>query len=447
MTSRSAMMMAFAAAIGAAGGRVRAGDDTISVGVLRLAVTDLAESAEFYERHIGFVMKEDHRDAGWVLLENHGVPLVLTRSASPVEIASDACHVRFNFKTDDLERTSAMMRAGGVNIVGEGKSGVGRYVTFVDPSGHRHNMKQLDYLKESLPTPQVYDVGIAVTDMGAARKFYGEVLGFEVMTEKYYPPVIPFNQRGATFFILADESKQPAAYKYGESAFAGLGFETASIAETMTRMRAAGVVFLDEQPKAVGPVRVAGFADPFGNVHELYQYVGDGSGAPGGGTPVAKELAVRAFDRLKALSGEWEGVSTKGWKERIQYEAMAAGSCVMETSFDAHPNEQMVTMFCMDGERLLLTHYCVAKNQPRLLLTEAADDLSALTFTFLDGTNLPSRDKGHMDKVVFKFESPEKFTSQWTWYQDGKENWLEEIAHTRLAPSKKLNDGTKAEGR
>ena len=37
---------------------------------------------------------------------------------------------------------------------------------------------------------------------------------------------------------------------------------------------------------------------------------------------------------------------------------------------------------------------------------------------------LSSRDEGH-------FESDEKFTSQWTWYQDGKEGWMEEIRYTR----------------
>ena len=110
---------------------------------------------------------------------------------------------------------------------------------------------------------------------------------------------------------------------------------------------------------------------------------------------------------------------------------IAAGSVVMGTSFDAHPNETMITMIHMDGDKLMLTHYCVAKNQPRMVASSVSKDGSRITFEFLDGTNMADRDKGHMDKAVFRFESDERFTSQWTWYQDGKENWMEEILYVR----------------
>lgn len=142
--------------------------------------------------------------------------------------------------------------------------------------------------------------------------------------------------------------------------------------------------------------------------------------------------AKAAFERFKTLEGQWLGRSTKGWEEKITFKVIAGGSAVHESSFDAHPNETMVTVFHLDGERLLLTHYCVAKNQPRLQLTAVEDGGKKLTFTFLDATNLPSRNKGHMDKVVYRFLDDDHLTSQWTWYQDGKENWLEEIKLERL---------------
>ncbi len=141
--------------------------------------------------------------------------------------------------------------------------------------------------------------------------------------------------------------------------------------------------------------------------------------------------ARAAFERFKKLAGEWTGTSTKGWKESIRFQTIAGGTVVTETSFDAHPNETMMTMFHLDGDRLMLTHYCVAKNQPRLLATSFEDDGRKITFTFLDGTNMPSRNRGHMDKVVFRFVDDNHMTSQWTWYQDGKESWMEEISLER----------------
>jgi hypothetical protein len=149
---------------------------------------------------------------------------------------------------------------------------------------------------------------------------------------------------------------------------------------------------------------------------------------------LSREQARAAFERFKGLDGSWEGKSTKGWTDRVAYKSIAGGSCVMQTSFDSHPNEMMATMIHLDGERLLLTHYCMAKNQPRLVATGMSDDGTVVTFSFLDGTNLgpEGRNRGHMDKVVFTFESANSFTSRWTWYQDGKESWMEKIEHRRV---------------
>lgn len=156
------------------------------------------------------------------------------------------------------------------------------------------------------------------------------------------------------------------------------------------------------------------------------------AGEPSKSAKPDADKSRKAFEHLKKLSGDWEGKSTKGWTERISYRVIAGGSCILDLSYGAHPNEWMASMIHMDGDRLMLTHYCIAKNQPRLVATDIADDLSSITFTFLDGTNLPSRDKGHMDKCLIRFEGKDKFWSRWTWYQDGKESWMEDIEHRRL---------------
>ena len=138
-----------------------------------------------------------------------------------------------------------------------------------------------------------------------------------------------------------------------------------------------------------------------------------------------------AWGQLKGLAGTWNGRSTKGWTERLRYEVIAGGSVVLETSEDAHPGEKMATAFYLDGERLMLTHYCVARNQPRLEATSFSNDGKTVVFTFVDATNLRSRDQGHMDKAVLTFESPDRVVSRWSWYQDGRETWFEDIVQTR----------------
>ncbi len=138
------------------------------------------------------------------------------------------------------------------------------------------------------------------------------------------------------------------------------------------------------------------------------------------------------FERIKSLEGQWRGKSTKGWEDTVSVRVIVGGSVVMFTSFDAHPGETMATMVHLDGDRLLLTHYCMAKNQPRLVATSYDAAAGQAVFEYLDGTGLPSRDKGHMDKVVMNFAGGDHYRSRWTWYQNGTERWMEDIEYNRI---------------
>ena len=142
--------------------------------------------------------------------------------------------------------------------------------------------------------------------------------------------------------------------------------------------------------------------------------------------------AEQVFQSFQELAGTWMGKSTRGWEEEVTIRSIAGGSVVEFSSFDAHPGEEMRTLMHMDGKRLMLTHYCVARNQPRLAATSIEDGGRTITFTFQGATNLPSRDHGHMDKAVYRLHEDGHFSSQWTWYQDGHEQWMEEIQYHRV---------------
>jgi hypothetical protein len=168
-------------------------------------------------------------------------------------------------------------------------------------------------------------------------------------------------------------------------------------------------------------------------------------GATPGATPVATpgvtpataaapgaEAARAAFARFQALAGDWRGKSTQGWDDRVTWEPIAGGSAVMETSlFEAHPDQTMVTVVHLDGDRLLLTHYCVAGNQPRMVAQAFEDGGRTIRFGFLDATNLASPDDGHMHSAVFRFTDDSHYTSQWSFHREGKEAWMEEIVMER----------------
>ncbi len=147
--------------------------------------------------------------------------------------------------------------------------------------------------------------------------------------------------------------------------------------------------------------------------------------------PITPEQIERVWDVLKAMDGAWHGVSTKGWKEQLAYRTIAGRSVVMESSFDAHPGETMITMFHRNGPDLMLTHYCVAGNQPRLRATGITADGTTIEWTFLDATGMPSRNTGHMDRMLMKIDG-DTHTEQWFWYADGKESPMEVITKKRV---------------
>lgn len=157
------------------------------------------------------------------------------------------------------------------------------------------------------------------------------------------------------------------------------------------------------------------------------------AGALAAQTPSNNPVDASAlFARIKNLAGEWEEKSTKGWSGGYKVRVIARGTAVLlESRFDDEPNEGMVTLFYVDKGRLMLTHYCEAKNQPTLAATSADGD--TVVFEFVSGTGMKSRDDGHMDKLVMKFTSPDSFLEQWSWYQAGQQKPFEEIACRRIA--------------
>jgi len=74
--------------------------------------------------------------------------------------------------------------------------------------------------------------------------------------------------------------------------------------------------------------------------------------------------AAAMFARIKSLAGQWEA-QVNGGKAEITYEVIAGGSAVMERE-SAEGMPPMLTVYYLDGNRLLLTHYCMAGNQPRM---------------------------------------------------------------------------------
>ena len=137
---------------------------------------------------------------------------------------------------------------------------------------------------------------------------------------------------------------------------------------------------------------------------------------------VAEPHTQKSFDLLKTFSGSWEGKNSQGQAVQVSYRMTGGGSTLMSEilATEMGAKHDMVSMFHMDGDRLLLTHYCAVGNQPRMVGSLSADGKS-VTFDFLDATNLATPAAGHMNRVIFSIVDANHHTEEWRFVQDGKE--------------------------
>ena len=133
-------------------------------------------------------------------------------------------------------------------------------------------------------------------------------------------------------------------------------------------------------------------------------------------------VAAAQFEQLKTLAGEWRGTGLHGEEvvdAIISYRITAAGSVVMET-MAADTEFEMITMYHLNGEELMLTHYCALKNQPRMKATPSSDT-STIAFTYIDGTNMVSDKAPHMHRVTLDFLGEDEIKTVWSMYAGGVE--------------------------
>ena len=141
--------------------------------------------------------------------------------------------------------------------------------------------------------------------------------------------------------------------------------------------------------------------------------------------------AQKSFDQMKTLAGNWEGpvtvvppqsdmssdkpihvlLRTTSRGNALLHEMQEAGTPEDPTRYD-HP----VTMFYLDGDRLLLTHYCDAGNRPRMTAKSSADG-KTIEFDFLDVAG--STQYGHMQHAVFTVIDANHHTEDWTYMMPG----------------------------
>jgi hypothetical protein len=136
--------------------------------------------------------------------------------------------------------------------------------------------------------------------------------------------------------------------------------------------------------------------------------------------PATVRTGSAAFEKLKSLAGEWEGKASTGETARVSYQIVSGGSAVMETIHEKN-GPGMITVYHLDGEAIMVTHYCSVGNQPRMRAVPPQGEVKSLKFSFVDVTNLAKPSAGHMKSLTLTFQDADHIKQEWTYSDGGKD--------------------------
>ena len=138
----------------------------------------------------------------------------------------------------------------------------------------------------------------------------------------------------------------------------------------------------------------------------------------------AKTEAQTSFEKLKTLEGSWQGAMAidppskefDGKTVQLTLRATSMGNALMhEMRVSGRPDDP-ITMLYLDGDRLLLTHYCDAGNRPRMV-ARTSQDGKTVEFDFLDIAG--GTEYGHMHHAAFTVIDANHHIEEWTFMEPG----------------------------
>lgn len=150
----------------------------------------------------------------------------------------------------------------------------------------------------------------------------------------------------------------------------------------------------------------------------------------------------KSFTLLKTLAGTWRASVTtdpplakmgNGSSTQVSMRVTSRGhALVLEMHEVGKPEDPTrydhpLTMFYLDGDRLLLTHYCDAGNRPRMA-GRISPNGKTVEFDFLDLAG--SNSYGHMYHALFTLVDANHHIEEWTYMMAGEKPLK---AHLELA--------------
>ncbi|MDH3404616.1 MAG: hypothetical protein OES32_14370 [Acidobacteriota bacterium] len=136
------------------------------------------------------------------------------------------------------------------------------------------------------------------------------------------------------------------------------------------------------------------------------------------------------FDRLQSMAGTWNVTAEQvagepegegGPLEAVHEFRLSAGGTVVMEVMGAGTDHEMINMFHMDGDDLVLTHYCAGGNQPTMKLDREMLAQGKTHFAFTGGTNLEAEADHHIHAATLDWKDDGTVVADWSAWGGGEE--------------------------
>jgi hypothetical protein len=143
----------------------------------------------------------------------------------------------------------------------------------------------------------------------------------------------------------------------------------------------------------------------------------------GASSPPATMDGKAAFEQMKSLAGTWEGTAPAmeghpAAPVEVRYAVTSGGNAVAETLFAGTPHE-MLSVYTLRGDDLVLTHFCASGHHPEMKLDRTASKDGDLDFVFTRALNFDPATDEHIHGAHFTLKDG-RLTHVWSSYKGGK---------------------------
>jgi hypothetical protein len=124
-----------------------------------------------------------------------------------------------------------------------------------------------------------------------------------------------------------------------------------------------------------------------------------------------------AFERMRLLVGKWSADSPMMGRMNTEFRLIAGDSVVEERFAEGTPMEMLSLYHDVNG-KLMMTHYCMLRNQPRMKLVKSTAD--SLTFDLAPTPGLNAAKDKHMHGATYTFIDANHFKLEGVAWENGK---------------------------